>query len=98
MTEPAGLTVASAGVNAATPRPCYAWGGVRLLAVLGAATAIVLGATIPYVRSRTDASGIDGGHCLGWLAGTLEFRENVLGAPGTGDVGFAAMDRALATW
>ena len=72
--------------------------GVRPLAVLAAAAALVTAATVPYVRSRTTRDSQDGGHCLGWPAGTVEFRENVNGAPGTGDAGFAAMERSLATW
>lgn len=77
---------------------CYAWMDVRALAVLAAAAALVTGATIPYVRSRTDRSAPDGGHCLGWPAGLLEFRENAAGAPRTGDAGFLAMEKSLATW
>ncbi len=77
---------------------CYAWMDVRVLAVLAAAAALVTGATVPYVRSRTDRSAPDGGHCLGWPAGPLEFRENAAGAPGTGDAGFLAMEKSLATW
>ena len=50
------------------------------------------------MRSRTDRSSPDGGHCLGWPAGSVEFRENVAGAPDAGDAGFAAMERSLATW
>ena len=71
---------------------------MRLLAVLVAAAALVTGATIPYVRSRTDRSSSDGGHCLGWPAGSVEFRENVAGAPDAGEAGFAAMERSLQTW
>ena len=71
---------------------------MRLLAVLVAAAALVTGATIPYVRSRTDRNAPDGGHCLGWPAGAVEFHENVAGAPGTGDAGFEAMERSLQTW
>lgn len=72
--------------------------GVRVLAVLAAAAALVTGATVPYVRSRTDRNSPDGGHCLGWPAGPLEFRENTAGAPGTADAGFLAMEKSLATW
>src|SRR5262249_9799157 len=86
------------GVNATGPHPCYASGGVRLFAVLAAAAALVTAATVPYVRSRTARGSVDGGHCLGWPAGSVEFHENVNGAPGTGAAGFAAMERALATW
>jgi hypothetical protein len=71
---------------------------VRFVAVVVAATALFTGATVPYVRSRTDPSAPDGGHCLGWPAGTVEFRENVAGVPDAGEDGFAAMDRSLATW
>jgi hypothetical protein len=79
--------------------PCYAWEGVRALAVLvAAAAALVSGATVPYVRSRTDRNALDGGHCLGWPAGTVEFRENVNGAPDAGEAGFTAMERSLGTW
>ena len=77
---------------------CYAWMDVRALAVLAAAAALVTGATVPYVRSRTDRSAPDGGHCMGWPAGPLEFRENAAGAPRTGDAGFLAMERSLTTW
>jgi uncharacterized protein (TIGR03382 family) len=71
---------------------------VRALAVLTAAAALVTAATVPYVRSRTDRTSPDGGHCLGWPAGSVEFRQNTAGAPGAGDAGFIAMDRALETW
>jgi uncharacterized protein (TIGR03382 family) len=71
---------------------------VRLLAVLVAAAALVPGATIPYVRSRTDRTSADGGHCLGWPAGGVLFRENVAGAPDAGEAGFVAMERSLETW
>jgi MYXO-CTERM domain-containing protein len=71
---------------------------VRALAVLAAAAALVTAATVPYVRSRTDRSSPDGGHCLGWPAGTVEFRQNAAGVPEAGDAGFLAMDHALATW
>lgn len=71
---------------------------MRALALPAAAVALVAAATVPYVRSRTDRSAPDGGHCLGWPAGALEFQENVAGAPGTGDAGFAAMERALGSW
>ena len=71
---------------------------MRLLAVLVAAAALLTGATIPYVQSRTDRSAPDGGHCLGWPAGAVEFHENADGAPGTGDAGFAAMESSLQTW
>ncbi|MGZ6162648.1 MAG: myxosortase-dependent metalloprotease, MXAN_2677/MXAN_2678 family [Myxococcaceae bacterium] len=71
---------------------------VRVLAVLAAVAALVTGATVPYVRSRTDRNAPDGGHCLGWPAGPLEFRENAAGAPGTADAGFLAMEKSLATW
>lgn len=69
-----------------------------MLSVLVAAAALVTGATVPYVRSRTDRNAPDGGHCLGWPAGAVQFRENAAGAPGTGDAGFVAMERSLATW
>jgi len=72
---------------------------VKLLAVLAAAAAaLVTGSTIPYVRSRTDRTVPDGGHCLGWPAGAVEFHENADGAPDAGDAGFAAMERSLETW
>lgn len=71
---------------------------MRALAVLAAAAALVTGATVPYVRSRTDRNVPDGGHCLGWPAGSVEFRENADGAPDGGEAGFAAMERSLATW
>lgn len=71
---------------------------MRALAVLTAAAALVTAATVPYVRSRTDRNSPDGGHCLGWPAGTVEFRQNVAGAPEAGDAGFLAMDHALETW
>lgn len=71
---------------------------MRFVAVVVAAAALVTGATVPYVRSRTDRSSPDGGHCLGWPAGSVEFRENVAGAPDAGEAGFAAMERSLATW
>jgi len=58
----------------------------------------VTGATVPYVRSRTDRTSPDGGHCLGWPAGSVEFRENVGGAPDAGEAGFEAMERSLASW
>jgi len=77
---------------------CYAWVGVRVLAVLAAAAALVTGATVPSVRSRTERTAPDGGHCLGWPAGPLEFHENAAGVPGTADAGFLAMERSLATW
>lgn len=95
MSEAAPLTAPPRGVNAAAPHPWYAWCDVRPMAVLAAAAALVLGATVPYVRSRTEANA---GHCLGWPAGTLTFHENVAGAPGTGDAGFTAMETALGTW
>jgi len=69
---------------------------VRFVAV--AIAALVTGATVPYVRSRTDRTSPDGGHCLGWPAGPVEFRENVDGAPDAGEAGFAAMERSLAAW
>src|SRR5262245_26706707 len=66
MTELAGLTAPPRGVNAAHAHPCYASGGVRfVVAVVVAAAALVTGATVPYVRSRTDRTAPDGGHCLG---------------------------------
>jgi len=72
---------------------------VRFLAVLvAAAAALVSGATVPYVRSRTDRNAPDAGHCLGWPAGSVEFRENVGGAPDAGDAGFTAMESSLGTW
>ena len=71
---------------------------MRVLAVLAATAALVLGASVPYVRSRTDRTTPDAGHCLGWPAGSVEFRENAAGAPETGDAGFLAMERSLATW
>ncbi len=72
---------------------------MRVLAVLVAAVAaLVTGSTIPYVRSRTDRNAPDGGHCLGWPAGTVEFRENVDSAPDAGEAGFTAMERSLGTW
>jgi MYXO-CTERM domain-containing protein len=74
---------------------------VRALAVLAAAaTALVTGATVPYVRSHTGGpdGGADGGHCLAWRAGTVELHPNGLGAPRLGDAGFAAIDRSIATW
>ena len=71
---------------------------MRFVAVVVAAAALVTGATVPYVRSRTDRNAPDGGHCLGWPAGTVEFRENLAGAPDAGEAGFAAMERSLATW
>ena len=71
---------------------------MRVLAVLAATAALVLGASVPYVRSRTDRTAPDAGHCLGWPAGSVEFRENAAGAPETGDAGFLAMERSLATW
>jgi len=58
----------------------------------------VTGPTVPYVRSRTDRTSPDGGHCLGWPAGSVEFRENVGGAPDAGEAGFEAMERSLASW
>ena len=77
---------------------CYGSVGVKVLAVLAAAAALVTGASVPYVRSRTDRAAPDGGHCLGWPAGQLEFHENAAGVPGTADAGFLAMERSLATW
>ena len=72
---------------------------MRVLAVLVvAAAALVTGSTIPYLRSRTDRNAPDGGHCLGWPAGTVEFRENVDGAPDGGEAAFTAMERSLGTW
>ena len=71
---------------------------MRALAVVVAAAALVTGATIPYVRSRTDRNSADAGHCLGWPAGSVEFRENVTGVPGDADAGFTAMERSLASW
>ena len=71
---------------------------MRALAVLVAAAALVTGATVPFVRSRTERSSPDGGHCLGWPAGTVELRESAAGAPEAGDAGFAAMERSLSTW
>ncbi len=72
---------------------------MRVLAVLvAAAAALLTGSTIPYVRSRTDRTAPDGGHCLGWPAGTVEFRQNADGAPDAGEAGFTAMERSLGTW
>ena len=71
---------------------------MRFVAVVVAAAALITGATVPYVRSRTDRTSPDGGHCLGWPAGSVEFRENVAGAPDAGEAGFTAMDRSLASW
>lgn len=71
---------------------------MKALSVLVAAAALLTGATVPFVRSRTDRTAPDGGHCLGWPAGSVEFRENADGAPGAGDAGFAAMERSLASW
>jgi hypothetical protein len=71
---------------------------VRFVAVAAAAAALFTGATVPYVRSRTDPTAPDGGHCLGWPAGSVEFHENVDGAPDAGEAGFTAMERSLASW
>lgn len=72
-----------------------------LAGLAAAAAALVAGATVPYVRSRTTGGidgGADGGHCLAWRAGTVEFHQNERGAPELGDAGFEAVDRSIATW
>ena len=71
---------------------------MRALAVPGAVVALVAASVVPYVRSTTTPDSPDAGHCLGWPAGRVEFHPNAAGAPGRGDAGFAALERALGSW
>jgi MYXO-CTERM domain-containing protein len=63
-------------------------------AFLAIAAVLFLGATLAYVRTRTD----DGTHCLRWPEGSLVFSQSAAGDPPLGDAGFAAVTRAWQTW
>lgn len=65
---------------------------------LGAAVALVTASVVPYVRSRTGEAPPDGGHCLAWPAGTVEFHPSASGAPELGAAAFTAIDASVATW
>jgi MYXO-CTERM domain-containing protein len=63
-------------------------------ALLAGAIALLVAATVPYVRTTT----ADGSHCLRWPEGSLVFSQSRLGDPTLGDAGFAAVTRAWQTW
>jgi hypothetical protein len=70
---------------------------MRPLLALGAVVALVTASVVPYVRNRT-GQGPNGGHCLAWPAGVLEYHPNATGAPDLGPAAFAAIDASVATW
>lgn len=60
---------------------------------------LVLGQTIPYVRTKTD----DGSHCLRWpvnagARGTIHFVQSSTGDPALGSGVFDAVSRSAQTW
>ena len=60
---------------------------------------LVLGQTVPYVRTKTD----DGAHCLRWpvnagARGTIHFVQSSTGDPGLGNGVFDAVSRSAQTW
>src|SRR5262249_22525166 len=70
---------------------------MRFLLPLGAVVALLTASVVPYVRSRTEGSA-DGGHCLAWPAGRVEFRVNAAGDPQLGEAAFTAIGASVATW
>jgi len=60
--------------------------------LLGLAVALVLTASLPYVRTT------DGTHCLRWPAGQLVFAQSLKGYPPLGDAGFDAVTHAWQSW
>lgn len=62
--------------------------------LLAAAAAALLGASVSYVRTRTQ----NGDHCLRWPAGALELVQSLPGDPPLGDAGFEAVTRSWQTW
>jgi MYXO-CTERM domain-containing protein len=63
-------------------------------ALLAGVLALVVAATVPYVRTTTT----DGSHCLRWPEGSLVFSQSRLGDPTLGDAGFSAVTQAWQTW
>ena len=61
-------------------------------ALLGLVVALVITASLPYVRTT------DGAHCLRWPAGQLSFSQSLRGYSPLGDAGFDAVTRAWETW
>ena len=60
---------------------------------------LVLGQTVPYVRTKTG----DGAHCLRWpvnagARGTIHFVQSSTGDPGLGNGVFDAVSRSAQTW
>ena len=70
---------------------------MRPLLGLGAVIALVTASVVPYVRNRTGV-GIEGGHCLAWPAGTVEYHPSATGDPELGEAGFAAIEASVTTW
>jgi len=70
---------------------------MRPLLGLGAVIALVTASVVPYVRNRTGV-GIDGGHCLAWPAGTVQYHPSAAGDPELGEAAFAALEASVATW
>jgi hypothetical protein len=70
---------------------------MRPLLGLGAVIALVTASVVPYVRNRTGV-GIDGGHCLAWPAGTVQYHPSAAGDPELGEAAFAAIEASAATW
>jgi uncharacterized protein (TIGR03382 family) len=64
------------------------------VALLGGVLALLAGATLAYVRTRTS----DGSHCLHWPEGSLVISQNSEGNALLGDAGFDAVTRAWQTW
>jgi hypothetical protein len=70
---------------------------MRPLLGLGAVIALVTASVVPYLRNRTGV-GLDGGHCLAWPAGTVEYHPSATGDPELGEAAFAAIEASVATW
>lgn len=63
-------------------------------ALLAAAAAALFGASVSYVRTRTQ----NGDHCLRWPAGEVTVVQSLPGDPPLGDAGFVAVTRSWQTW